>query len=402
MQVPRAFAAGAQAKAHTRGTHRSRSPLETLRALQPSLQAMGITRVANVTGLDRIGIPVCMACRPNSRSLSVAQGKGLDLASAKASALMESVEGFHAENVRLPLQLGSQREMQRRLPLVDVDRLPRPPGSAYHSNLPLLWVEGLDLLRDEPAWVPFQLVHTNFHGTGPLRIEATSFLMSTNGLASGNHRLEALSHALCEIVERHSCHQFLALPPVEQQRRLLDLDSIDDEDARGLLARFRRAGVAVAVWDTSGPAGLPVFRCQIADAAPDPGWHHAPAGGYGCHPARAVALLRALTEATQSRLTAIAGSRDDILHEAYDPLPFAPPPGAGHRRFQDVPAGLNCGFEEDVAFELASLSRAGLDSAVALDLSLPGIDAAVVRVVVPGAAQPDHGLPARHAAPGGA
>lgn len=402
MQLAQAFAAGSPAKAHTRGTHRSRSPAETLRALQPSLPAMGITRIANVTGLDRIGIPVCMACRPNSRSLSVAQGKGIDLDAAKASALMESVEGFHAENVCLPLQLGSRREMQRRLPIVDVDLLPRPPGSAYHSNLPLLWVEGLDLLRDEAAWVPFQLVHTNFHGTGPLRIEATSFLMSTNGLAAGNHRLEALSHALCEIVERHSCHQFLALPAAEQQRRLLDLDSIDDEDARALLARFRRAGVAVALWDATGTAGLPVFRCQIADAAPDPGWHHAPAGGYGCHPARPVALLRALTEAAQSRLTAIAGSRDDILHEAYDPRPCPPPPGPGRHRFQAVPAGLIGSFEEDVAFELAALGRAGFASAVAVDLSLPGIDAAVVRVVVPGAAQPDHGVPARRAEPGAA
>jgi ribosomal protein S12 methylthiotransferase accessory factor YcaO len=27
---------------------------------------MGITRVANVTGLDSVGIPVVMVCRPNS------------------------------------------------------------------------------------------------------------------------------------------------------------------------------------------------------------------------------------------------------------------------------------------------------------------------------------------------
>jgi ribosomal protein S12 methylthiotransferase accessory factor len=37
---------------------------------------MGVTRIANVTGLDRIGIPVAIAVRPNSRSVSVAQGKG--------------------------------------------------------------------------------------------------------------------------------------------------------------------------------------------------------------------------------------------------------------------------------------------------------------------------------------
>ena len=52
-----------------------------------------------------------IACRPNSRSLAVAQGKGLDMDSAKASAVMESVEGYHAERISLPLKLASHREM---------------------------------------------------------------------------------------------------------------------------------------------------------------------------------------------------------------------------------------------------------------------------------------------------
>lgn len=41
---------------------------------------MGLTRSASVTGLDVIGIPICMALLPNSRSLPVFQGKGLNLA----------------------------------------------------------------------------------------------------------------------------------------------------------------------------------------------------------------------------------------------------------------------------------------------------------------------------------
>jgi len=55
---------------------------------------MGITRVANVTGLDHVGIPVVMACRPNARGLAVSQGKGLTLDAAKASAVMESIIFF--------------------------------------------------------------------------------------------------------------------------------------------------------------------------------------------------------------------------------------------------------------------------------------------------------------------
>src|SRR4051812_35005545 len=85
------------------GTHRCVSPAETVARLRPHLAGMGITRVANVTGLDVIGIPVVMVCRPNSRSLSVSQGKGLDLDAARASGLMESVEMFHAERAIGPL-----------------------------------------------------------------------------------------------------------------------------------------------------------------------------------------------------------------------------------------------------------------------------------------------------------
>jgi hypothetical protein len=62
-------------KAYTRGTHRVVSPAATLARLLPLLPSMGITRLANVTGLDTIGIPVVMAVRPNGRALSVAQGK---------------------------------------------------------------------------------------------------------------------------------------------------------------------------------------------------------------------------------------------------------------------------------------------------------------------------------------
>ena len=76
------------AKVYRGGTHRSRRPEDTLAAILPLAERMGITRLANVTGLDRIGIPVCMACRPLSRSLAVSQGKGLTLAEAKRPAML--------------------------------------------------------------------------------------------------------------------------------------------------------------------------------------------------------------------------------------------------------------------------------------------------------------------------
>ena len=57
----------------------------------------------SITGLDWIGIPVYLAVRPNSRNVPVYLGKGLTRAQAQVSALMESLEGFHAEEIRLPV-----------------------------------------------------------------------------------------------------------------------------------------------------------------------------------------------------------------------------------------------------------------------------------------------------------
>ena len=76
------------AKTFRRGTHRLLTPEETLLRVRPFMPVMGITRIANITGLDAIGIPVVMVCRPNARALAVSQGNGLTLAAAQASGLM--------------------------------------------------------------------------------------------------------------------------------------------------------------------------------------------------------------------------------------------------------------------------------------------------------------------------
>jgi hypothetical protein len=128
------FLSGRTPKTYVRGTHRTIPPAETLARLKPLLPEIGITRLANVTGLDTIGIPVVMSVRPCSRSLSVSQGKGLDLDSAKVSAAMESIEGYHAKRVTGPLRLASYDGLRQTHVVVDPLRLPlslvrpfRPP-----------------------------------------------------------------------------------------------------------------------------------------------------------------------------------------------------------------------------------------------------------------------------------
>lgn len=374
------------------GLVRGVAPEVTLERITPLRRDCGITRVANITGLDNVGIPVVTVCRPNARSLSVSQGKGLDLCSAKVSGLMEAIELFYAERPRLPLRLASLAELRREQRVVDVARLPRLSVSRFHEHLPLLWATGESLADRAPIALPFELLHANF--SLPLPTGSGAFAMSTNGLASGNTRDEAVSHALCEVIERDASALFFASGRERRRRRRLDLGSVTDPACVALLDRLHRAGLLVGVWDITSDIGVPAFNCTLLDASP--GFHGRlyAAGGMGCHPHAGLALCRALTEAAQSRLTYIAGSRDDATHDAYvngqDPRTLerfagelADVPTDG-RRFEQIPSRDHATFAEQVSWLLARLAQVGLEQAALVELSPEHLPIAVVRVVVPG------------------
>ncbi len=377
-------------KSFRRGTHRVVAPGETVARGQRLMPAMGITRLANVTGLDTIGIPVVMACRPNSRSIAVSQGKGLDLAAAKASALMESVEAYHAEHITLPVKLASYEELRYTHPMADVETLLRPADGLFHPNLPLLWIEGHDLIQNAAVWLPLETVYLNY--TLPPLPGMGCFVPTSNGLASGNHLLEAITHGLCETIERDAVALWSLRDGDDQSQDRIDLDSVEDPACRELLERFARAGVSVAVWDVTSDIAVPAFFCLIADECPNPLRPIPLANGSGCHPAREVALARALTEAAQSRLTYIAGSRDDIFREDYA-LTLCPEATqrlsalarlrGAKRDFRSVPTRQADTFRDDVLWVLGRLQAAGLDSAIAVNLTREEFGLPVVRVVVP-------------------
>lgn len=381
-------------KAYRHGTHRTLPPGETVDRVRPFLATFGITRIANLTGLDRVGIPVVMVCRPNSRSSAVFHGKGIDMAAAKASGLMEAIETWHAEHAQLPLRLGSVSDLTRALRLADADGLPKVPNSRYRPGLPMLWVEGEDLISRERTWVPYEVVHAN--GTAGDLPGRGSFAASTNGLASGNHRLEAVSHALCEVIERDATSLWNRSGPARQDATRLDLASLSDPACRAVLQRLEEAELDVAGWDITSDVGVPAFLCMIADRAGAPG--HVGRGA-GCHPNPAIALLRALTEAAQVRTTYIVGSREDIEHDDYRlatlerrsrrtrELMRAVGPA---RDFAQI-AGRNFDrFDAEVDWILERLKSVGVREAVAVDLARPEFDIAVVRTVVPGLEGSDH------------
>lgn len=352
---------------------------------------LGITRVANVTGLDSLGLPVVMVCRPNARSLSVSQGKGLTLEAAKASGLMESLELYHAERIQLPVQRASFSDLRLRERVASVDMSVPSGDRSFYDDLRLLWIAGHDLLSGEITFVPYECVHMDM--TVPLPEGSGRFRLSSNGLASGNHPLEAVSHALCEVIERDALSRWKTLPGEQKAKTRLSLKTVDDADCQEVLHLYNNADLAIAVWEVTSEIGIPVFHCQIVDRQSAPWRPLGASQGTGCHPTRAVALLRALTEAAQARLTLIVGSRDD-LKRRHGELRVQRDIVEAQRRemaeeqptatFSDAPNFSSDDFASDVQWLLERLQAVGCPEAVAIDLTLPGIRIPVVRVVVPG------------------
>lgn len=376
-----------QAKRFVDGTHRSRSPEQTLAEYLPRMKQFGITRLADITGLDVIGLPVFTAIRPNARSLATSQGKGVSAAAAKASALMESIEGWHAEHIDVPLVSDSLRRMRRKGPVLNVERLPRY-GQAVPEHLPMLWLKGWELVSRQPMWVPFDTASLDFTHEDPNPV----FMRGSNGLSGGNHLLEAIVHGLCELIERDAQTLWALGTSADIHATQIDLKTVKDPLCLKLIDLLNRADIDVGLWNMGSETGVPCLAAAIGDRGERASWRPIGVhGGFGCHLSPEVAALRALTEAVQTRLTTIAGSRDDMFYGFYD--------SSGRRRNDDRITAVWSNtpsaempkrslatetFENDVAVLLDAVKRVGVDSVVVCDLSKSDVGIPVVKVIAPG------------------
>jgi YcaO-like protein with predicted kinase domain len=377
---------------HKRDLHRSRPAAEMLARLKAAQHQFGITRIAVVTGLDRIGIPVALATRPNSRSVAVSQGKGLTLAAAKVSALMEAIELWHAEHIVRPMIFAAQRDLPEQPAPIDVTRLPRVAGSKYSPDLRLHWIEGRELMTGRRALVPHELVHADY--THPVSPGHGCFASSTNGLASGGHPLEAICYGICEVIERDAISLWHQRDRGFRARSRIDPSTIDNAAARTLWEAIERAGLDVALWDATSDTGVATIHCLIAERSGPQG--HIGLGS-GAHPDRAEALARALSEAAQTRLNYITGARDDLSFDEFRPqgrqakaraaaalLAIGPPA----RDFTTVPSRTAATFRDDLDWLLQRLAAVAVSEVAVVDLSRRDSAFSVVRVVIPGLEAP--------------
>ncbi len=313
--------------------------------------------------------------------------------------MMEAVERYSAEECRLPVTVGPFERLRRETDAVDPRELLAPRRGGDLVSLPLEWVLGRDLIADRPRYVPLNAVVTPY-----LPREAPApWDSSTNGLAAGNSLDEAVCQALCEVIERDAMALHRAggrllggvnaileglevVPgtPDPLPHPLIDPGTLPPRPSR-LLDRLRRAGLRVALRDITSDVGVATIHCSLAE--PLGRGRHTIHGGYGCHPDARVAVVRALTEAAQSRCGWIQGGREDLPSFAGESPRLADPDEIlehGPRRmFDEVTSVEYKCVGDDVAWLLSRLSSAGFRQAVVVDLTRPELGVPVVRVVVP-------------------
>jgi ribosomal protein S12 methylthiotransferase accessory factor len=386
------------------------APAATLRRIRPLAHKAGVTRLADITGLDRVGIATWSAVVPKSRDLlSVYNGKGATATDAACGALMEAIERHSALEYRPACTIGSFAKLRKKHRLLDPRTITVQPDSEYTGRTPLSWVAGHDLISHETVLVPAKaagyLLGDDF-GVPCFDV------ITSNGLASGNTIEEAVCHALCEVIERDAwtladlLAHWLPLWKHEQQPRpdafRDDTERFPEIDLAGaapqiqrMMRRFAREGLAAIVKDVTSDIGVPTVMAATAEDGPVPLAHL----GFGTHPDPEVAIVRALSELAQSRVVDIQGVREDIsnpdedvpsyMHHvkrvsAIDRNCWFYARTSWRRRPDEMGGAVNGDILDDIDFMLRRLQASGLREVVVVDLTHRDLGVPVVRVLVPG------------------
>lgn len=371
---------------------RSTGETEALAWVTAKFGTAGITRLADITRLDVVGIPTWQAIRPAAIALSVSQGKGRTNTAARLSAAMEAIEHaswerFEPEPVWASMhRLSESNGAQVIAPSDIADAMfPATDGGAV-----LPWCSALDLASGEDVWVPYDAVCVQRGGThrkGP-RISYAS----TNGLAAGCTIAEATVHAILELVERdaQACADLL-METAATPRPPINLDALTGQSVRELVYRVRTAGLEVLAFWNVAELGIPSCSAYIVD--------NQMLGlsniGHGAHLDPEQALERAITEAAQGRITMISGAREDNLRSDYRFLWEVGSTLALRAQYETSLSTASAPFSWEPAPEVPSpdaalvflverLRERGFASPLRVDMTEPHIGVPVAKVFIPG------------------
>jgi thioglycine synthase len=415
---------------------RIKSVQDTLAEIIPLCKKIGVTRISDITYMDKLYIPNYTVVLPGTEdSIWVYSGKGTSKADAKASALMESIERYSSLSSTCSKSFiqGSYSQLSKSYnQVLNPHEVIEFVERTYRNDSIIDFLSGFDLLRNEEVLIPVQLALSRYSPKPPT---TSVFPYShTNGLASGNVVEEAICHALCEVIERDAasiadlCASSIPYSILEKITNSLKNEQtggfpvtqipgdqfVDDprifpdvdiseiaeqfEPIKFVVKRFTDSGIPLMIKEiTQKDIGIPTFVASSIE------WINSTYGyfakGYGTHPDARIALIRAITEVSQTRAVNIQGARDDlkkIRYEENDEIykrkwQFMPASSSLTARsnsktvkFSEIKTYINKDILDDIKLILNRLRKAGLTRAIVVDLTNHNLGMPVVRAIVPG------------------
>lgn len=419
-------------------TDRIKSVSETLTQVIPICTEIGVTRVADITNMDRLYLPNFSIVLPGTEdNFWVYSGKGTTKQAAKASGIMEAIERYSSLSNISPRTLvqGTYSDLARiHKRVINPAEVVEPIHPSYSDEDTIMdYLIGHDLVANQPILVPAEIA---LYKHSPKYPAVSVFSQShTNGIASGNVLEEAICHSLCEVIERDavsiaelcsSSFHYTILDRIKESlandtvlgpylQRINIKDSFVDDsslfpevdisslsnfgDVGYLIQKFANAGLPLLIKDiTQKDIGIPVFVATSVEWLTDD--YGLFAKGYGAHPDARIALTRAITELSQTRAANIHGARDDLKKIEYRSddeiykrkwqfMSSSSPEVLSRKnenviKFSEVETYVNTDILDDIWLILQKLERAKLKKVVIVDLTLPCVGIPVVRSIVPG------------------
>jgi ribosomal protein S12 methylthiotransferase accessory factor len=402
------------------GTSRIKPAQETVSHISQLAQKIGVTRLADITDMDILRIPNYSAVLPGTEDyIWVYSGKGATKLHAKASALMESIERYSSlpSGCQKNFITGNYQQLSKKFKILHPQDVVEPLSFEYRNDMPMDFLPGFDLFTNEQIIVPASLALFRYSPRPPV-VNPFAF-HHTNGLASGNVLEEAVCHSLCELIERDSVSlaqlrasaiPFHFLRHISNSLRQkgypiveipfdrfiddstifpdVDISDVEFEPVKITAKKFARAGISLIIKDITSKIGVPTFNASSIEwISHDYGYL---AEGHGTHPDARIALLRAITEVSQTRAANIQGARDDLRKIKYsetnaeDKRAWQFMPSKNRIKFSEVKTFFNEDILDDIKFILGRFKLVGLNRAIIINLTNPDIGIPVVRAIVPG------------------
>lgn len=402
------------------GTSRTIPVQQTLKDVTEISKKIGLTRIADITYMDKLYIPNYSSVLPGTEDyIWVYSGKGQTKQHAKASAIMESIERYSSlpNSYSNKFLSGTHNELKKSYNILHPYEVIEPLSFDFQDDMQMDYIQGFDIITNEDILVPAGLALFRYTPQSP-SINPFAY-HHTNGLASGNVLEEAVCHALAELIERDavsiaqlraSATPFHILSSIYKnlQKKGYRIKSFskdlfkddhtlfpevlvnegDYSPINKLIKKFEKFNIKLIIKDITTNIKIPTFNVGCVEwISHDYGYL---AEGHGTHPDKRIALMRAITEVSQTRVANIHGARDDLrkirydIHNTDDKNSWQFMASKNKINFSAITTSENEDILEDINVMVKYLKDAGLKKIIIVDLTNPKLKIPVVRAIIPG------------------